>query len=52
MKRLIAFLALAAFPAHATAPVSVPEIDVGAGVAALAILIGVAAVVREKFFRK
>jgi hypothetical protein len=49
---LFATLALAVTPAWATAPVSVPEMDVGAGVGAIALLIGIAAIIREKSKRK
>ncbi len=38
--------------AFATASTDVPEMDVGAGVAAVALAIGAAAIIREKFFRK
>ncbi|HXI87159.1 MAG TPA: hypothetical protein VNH64_06845 [Parvularculaceae bacterium] len=54
MKKLtlaIAFAMIAA-PAFAGYPVSVPEMDVGAGVLALAFLAGAGAIIREKFFRK
>lgn len=49
---LLATLSLAVTPVWATAPVSVPEMDVGAGVAAVALLVGVAAIIREKIKRK
>ncbi len=52
MKRLLTFFAIIATPAFATAPVAVPELDVGAGLAAVAFLAGAAAIVREKFLRK
>ncbi|GJL92903.1 hypothetical protein [Hyphococcus sp.] len=45
-------LALMTGPALATAPNSVPEMDVGAGFAAIALLAGVAAVIRERTKRK
>lgn len=50
MKRLIltAALALASAPAFASEPVRVPEMDVGAGLAALALVAGLAAIIREK----
>lgn len=50
MKNLIltAALALAASPVLASEPQIVPEMDVGAGVAAIALLAGVVAIVREK----
>jgi len=39
---------LMASPAFAGTAKSVPEMDAGAGVAAIALLIGVAAIIREK----
>lgn len=51
-KLLFTSLLLAATPAWATAPVSVPEMDIGAGVAAIALLVGVAAIIREKSKRR
>ena len=53
--RLSAFVAgmlLLAQPALATAPNSVPEMDVGAGFAAIALLAGAAALIRERTRRK
>lgn len=50
MKRLIltAALALASAPVFASEPYRVPEMDVGAGLAAVAIIAGVVAIIREK----
>ncbi len=50
MKKLcaFAFFAIMTAPAYAGVPVAVPEMDAGAGIAAIALLAGVAAVVREK----
>ncbi len=45
-------LVLLAQPALATAPTSVPEMDVGAGFAAIALLAGAAALIRERSRRK
>ena len=39
-------------PAMATVAEPVPEMNVGAGVAAIALLVGVAAIIREKTKRK
>ncbi|WP_425409483.1 hypothetical protein [Hyphococcus sp.] len=39
-------------PAMATSPNSVPEMDVGAGIAAIALLAGAAAIIREKSRKK
>lgn len=53
--RLSAFVAgmlLLAQPAFATSSVSVPEMDVGAGFAAIALLAGAAALIRERSRRK
>ena len=56
MKKLITLAALAAMTAPAFAGnndiVAVPEMSVGAGVAAVALLAGVAAIIREKSKRK
>ncbi|MEQ8936468.1 MAG: hypothetical protein RIE56_11835 [Amphiplicatus sp.] len=54
MKSFAALIALTVMTgvAHAGIPTQVPEMDAGAGVAALAIAIGAAAIIREKFFRK
>ena len=38
--------------AMAAAPTRVPEMDAGAGVAAIALLVGIAAVIRERTKRK
>ncbi|GJL92904.1 hypothetical protein [Hyphococcus sp.] len=46
---VIAILSLAASPAFAGAPASVPEMSAGAGIAAIALLGGIAAILREKF---
>jgi hypothetical protein len=43
---------LLAQPALATSPNSVPEMDVGAGFAAIALLAGAAAIIRERSRRK
>ena len=43
---------LSASPAWAITPVSVPEMDGGFGLTAVAILAGAVAIVREKYFRK
>ena len=43
-----ALLASPAFAGTAPVPVQVPEMDAGAGVAAIALLIGIGALVREK----
>lgn len=50
MKKFIiaGVLALAASPALAGTLKRVPEMDAGAGVAAIALLVGVAAIIREK----
>lgn len=50
MKKLMltVVLALASAPAFASEPVRVPEMDVGAGLAALALVAGLAAIIREK----
>lgn len=45
-------LAFTASPAFAGRPVEVPEMSAGAGVAAVALLVGVAAILREKSKRK
>ena len=45
-------LMLGTSPAWAALPVAVPEMDAGFGFTALAIVVGAAAIVREKFFRK
>ena len=52
--RLFATLILAtiATPAMASAAVPVPEMDAGAAVAAVALLAGAAAIIREKMKRK
>ena len=48
MARIVALLSvLVSSPAFASAP-TVPEMDAGAGVAAIALLVGVVAVMREK----
>ncbi len=54
MKNLIftSALALVATPALATIPNNVPEMSASAGVAAVALLIGVAAIIRERSKRK
>jgi len=49
---VIALLTLAAMPAMATQQVSVPEMEIGAGFAAIALLTGIAAIIREKTKRK
>ncbi len=49
---LVAGMVLLAQPAFATAPTSVPEMDVGAGFAAIALLAGAAALIRERGRRK
>ena len=41
-------LSLTATPALATQQVSVPEMNIGAGFAAIALLVGIAAIIREK----
>ncbi len=50
MKRVVltAVFALAASPAFAGVLVKAPEMDAGAGVAAIALLAGVGALLREK----
>lgn len=45
-------LALFALPALAGRPIEVPEMSAGAGVAAVALLVGVAAIIRERSKRK
>ncbi len=53
MKLIVVTALTALFASPALAGVAqVPEMDVGAGVAAIALLAGAAAIVREKFFRK
>ena len=54
MKRilLIAAASLVASPAFAAVSVQVPEMDAGAGVAAIALLAGAAAIIRERHKRK
>ncbi len=57
MKKIITMVAFAAMTAPALAGnpndlIDVPEMSAGAGVAAIALLIGVAAIVREKSKRK
>jgi len=55
MKKIIFATALIAMTSSAFAgnfPNGVPEMDAGAGVAAIALLIGVAAIIREKSKRK
>jgi len=49
---VIMSLAVMTAPAFATSPTSVPEMDAGAGFAALALLAGAAAIVRERSRRK
>lgn len=49
---LASALSIMATPAFATALTSVPEMDVGAGVAAIALLAGAAAIIRERSKRK
>ncbi len=48
---LIALMAMTGAAYAGTAP-QVPEMDAGAGIAAIALAIGAAALIREKFFRK
>lgn len=50
MKRILitAAIALAASPAFAGTAVAAPEMDAGAGLAAIALLAGMAAILREK----
>ena len=50
MKQLfsIAIFALIATPALATQQVSVPEMEIGSGLAAIALLVGLGAIIREK----
>ena len=48
----IAILALTATPAFAGRTAVVPEMDAGAGVVAIALLVGVAAIIRERSKRK
>jgi hypothetical protein len=45
---LTAAVALMATPAFAGVSVAVPEMDAGAGVAAIALLVGIGAILREK----
>lgn len=45
-------LSLAVTPAWAAVTAPVPEMDAGAGVAAIALLVGVAAIIRERSKRK
>ena len=45
-------LMLLASPAFATSSVSVPEMDVGAGFAAMVLLAGAVAIIRERRRRK
>lgn len=54
MKKYIytAALAMMASPALAGAPNSVPEMSAGAGVAAVALLVGAAAIIRERNKKK
>ncbi|MBL4620669.1 MAG: hypothetical protein JKX88_11295 [Marinicaulis sp.] len=54
MKKIICAAALAAMtsPAFASVPIEVPEMSAGAGVAAIALLVGAAAIIREKTKRK
>ena len=55
MKNLIiaaSFIAAATGQAAAGTNMAVPEMDVGAGVAAVALLVGAVAIMREKFTRK
>ena len=54
MKKFIltASLALLSAPALASDPASVPETNAGAGVAAIALLAGAAAIIRERMKRK
>ena len=49
--KLAVMLALVVTPAAATQQVSVPEMDVGAGFAAIALLAGIGAIIREKVKR-
>lgn len=49
---IVALLVLASTPALATQQVSVPEMDIGSGFAAIALLAGIAAIIREKTKRK
>ncbi|NNE39382.1 MAG: hypothetical protein HKN14_00525 [Marinicaulis sp.] len=46
------FFAMIAPPALALTPVDVPEMEIGAGVAAVALVVGVVAIIREKSKRK
>ena len=50
MKKVLitAVFALAASPAFASVPVAAPEMDAGAGIAAIALLAGLGALLREK----
>jgi|GEM_PF-1711414 len=48
---LVALVTQAAAGAPAPAP-NVPEMDAGAGIAAIALLVGAVAIMREKFTRK
>ncbi len=54
MKKMVFAAAFAAMtsPAFAGVGQSVPEMELGAGVAAVALLVGVAAIIREKSKRK
>ena len=49
--KIAAMLALIVTPAAATQQASVPEMDVGAGFAAIALLAGLGAIIREKVKR-
>lgn len=48
----LAMLSMAVTPASAAVTAPVPEMDAGAGIAAIALLAGVAAIIREKSKRK
>ncbi|WP_165793621.1 hypothetical protein [Hyphococcus luteus] len=54
MKRIVmtAMFALTASPVLAAEPLRVPEMDIGAGFAAIALLAGAAALIRERGRRK
>ena len=52
LSALVASMILLAQPALATSSVSVPEMDIGAGFAAIALLVGAAALIRERSRRK
>ncbi|NNE39383.1 MAG: hypothetical protein HKN14_00530 [Marinicaulis sp.] len=49
---LTAAIALLSSPAWAADPIDVPEMDAGVGFAAIALLVGAAAIIRERSKRK